>query len=341
LTIALNHDVIIEALANHYNIPINCGFTNEIVKLTRRDKEGNKIGELKAETISGEHLESKAMPFFECGMPGINLLKIHGSLDIFTFRDGKDLLRILPKENSVSGVMESLRIANEELLYIQPDFSGRPIKATNEIAYADDDGVMQFLRRSLLSGAFKFDNRYSQVLPLRILDHFKTNIRYLSNLICIGYGFGDIHINQVIREWLERSSEKHIEIVGPGIKNIPSFLLHLAPQVTLKDSTATEYIDARAGIIRNRQDIIEKRLSAYIRCNGIKAQTELQEFMMKHFQRDMSFLAKKLSSLPVCDGDIDINTLKTTPEDLANQLMSELSISAVDILETFLKSKDA
>lgn len=66
---SLNHDVIIETLAIHCNIPINCGFTNEIVKLPRRDKKGTKIGELKAETISGEQLESGVMPFFRSGTP--------------------------------------------------------------------------------------------------------------------------------------------------------------------------------------------------------------------------------------------------------------------------------
>ena len=61
-----------------------------------------------------------------------------------------------------------------------------PVKATNEITYADEQGVMQFLRRSLLAGAYKFDNRHSQVLPKHILRQFEANINYLSTLVCIG-----------------------------------------------------------------------------------------------------------------------------------------------------------
>ena len=200
---SLHHDVIIDALAIYYNIPLNCGFSNEIVTLPRRDKNGAKIGELRAETISGDQLESGGIPFSQTRTIGINLLKIHGSLDVFTFRDGKDLLRILPIEHSVSGVIEALRAANEELVYIHPAAPDRPAKGTNEIVYADDEGEMQFLRRTLLAGAFKFDRRRSQVLPLRLLDHFRASINHVSTLICIGYGFGDAHINQVIREWLE------------------------------------------------------------------------------------------------------------------------------------------
>jgi hypothetical protein len=140
---SLNHDVITEALAAHYNIPINCGYTGEIVTLPRRDKNGVKIGELRAEVISGEQLERGVMPYFQPEATGINLLKIHGALDVFTFRDGKDLLRLLPLENNVSGVIEALRVANEELVYIHPAAPGRPAKTTNEIAYADDEGEMQ------------------------------------------------------------------------------------------------------------------------------------------------------------------------------------------------------
>jgi len=106
------------------------------------------------------------MPFFARGRKGINLLKIHGSLDTFTFRDGKDYLRLIPDKVSVEGICSTLRMANEQLHYTD-DLLGGKVHASNEIAYADDDGEMQFLRRSILTGAFKFDSRVNQVLPKR------------------------------------------------------------------------------------------------------------------------------------------------------------------------------
>jgi hypothetical protein len=338
---SLNHDLITEALATHYKIPLNCGFTQETVTLPRRDKSGVKIGDLKAEIISGEQLEKGVMPFFQVGTTGINLLKIHGALDVFTFQDGKDLLRLLPVENSVSGVIDALRAANEELIYIHPAAPGRPAKATNEIAYADDEGEMQFLRRTLLAGAYKFDSRRNQVLPPRFLDYFKMNINYVSTLICIGYGFGDIHINQVIRGWLEFSVERNLEIVGPGTKTIPPFLLHLAPQIALKDSSATEFLDATAGILRSKHDRIEKRLSVYIRNHGIKAQTELHEFMGQHMEHLTTMLVEKVKSLPIRNGDIDLSSLGATPEELASSWMTEVGGNNDDVLEAFLNSKGA
>jgi len=133
--------------------------------------------------------------------------------------------------------------ANEELRYIFPESPHIPVKATNEIAYADDAGEMQFLRRSLLAGTFKFDQQESQVLPMRLLDCFRSYLNYVSDLICIGYGFGDMHINQIMREWLEFSADRRIEVVGPSANSTPAFLLHLAPQVRLTQCTAADYLE--------------------------------------------------------------------------------------------------
>ncbi len=173
---SLNHDLIVECLAAAHKLPLNCGFTEERVSLPRRNAAGQIVGFIAAEVLTGEHLKNSAMPFLRHGQEGVNLLKIHGALDVFAFRDGKDLLKILPLGEGVDGVLAAIRAANEELVYRDPGAPERAVKATNEIAYADEAGEMQFLRRSLLAGAYKFDQRWSQVVPLRLLEHFKSNI---------------------------------------------------------------------------------------------------------------------------------------------------------------------
>ena len=184
---SLNHDVIIECLCAKNDIRLNSGFTDEVVSLPRRDMQGKVIGQLRAEVLPRQHLDSSAMPYFSHGTRGVNLLRLHGALDIFTFRDGKDLLRILPLNDGTGGPLQALRATNEELVY-RPDV---PIKATNEIAYADQAGELQFLRRSLLAGAYKFNSRHSQVLPRRLLQHFRSYINNIHTLVCIGYAFAD------------------------------------------------------------------------------------------------------------------------------------------------------
>jgi hypothetical protein len=338
---SLNHDLIIECLATHYNIPLNCGFTAEGIALPRRDKTGAKMGDLKAETITAAQLE-KGLPFFQPGCSGINLLKIHGALDIFTFRDESDLMKLLPLEPTVAGVIGALRAANEELLYVLPQLPN-PAKATNEIAYADDAGEMQFLRRSLLAGAYKFDRRDSQVLPPPLLSQFQSNLNCVSTLVCIGYGFGDDHINQVIRRWLELSATRRIEIVSPAIENIPASLLHLATQVAVTDSSVTDYLDHVAGILRGRRDILEKRYGAWIRQHPDreKATNELPAFLQQHLQARTAACIEKLAALPRRGGNIDMEALGKTPGELAHEWSNELGGSVEDLLQAFLEGRES
>jgi hypothetical protein len=211
---SLNHDVLIECLAAKYDIPLRAGFNGELVTLPRRDVSGLKIGELRAETLTEAQL-ANGMAFPQSGSPGINFLKIHGALDVFSYRDGKDFARLVPEERTVRGIIDMLRIAEEELVYVDPR-RPHPVKTTNEITYRDEMGVMQFLRRSLIAGAHKFDNRYGQVIPKEFLKQFESNINFVSTLICIGYGFGDLHINRVLRDWLERTPDRRLEVVSPG-----------------------------------------------------------------------------------------------------------------------------
>lgn len=99
---------------------------------------------------------------------------------------------------------------------------------------------MQFLRRSLLAGAYKFDPRATHHLPQTLLKHFQANINFVTRLVAIGYSFGDDHINAIVRRWLEFSADRRLEIVDPTVKAIPQSFLHLAPQVSLTRSTATD-----------------------------------------------------------------------------------------------------
>jgi hypothetical protein len=52
--------------------------------------------------------------------PGIYLLKIHGALDVFTFNEGQDLLKLVPSAPGQDGVIDVLRAANEGLFYEIP-----------------------------------------------------------------------------------------------------------------------------------------------------------------------------------------------------------------------------
>ena len=327
---SLNHDAIIECLAIRQQIPINSGFTDEVVTLPRRNDGGEVIGHLHAEVLPAQHLKSSAMPFFRNGTYGINLLKLHGGLDIFTFRDGKDLLKISPLGDGVSGPLHALSAANEDLRYWPP----LPVRATNEIVYADQTGEMQFLRRSLLAGAFKFDPRHTQVLPQRLLEHFRSYINYIRTLVCIGYGFGDSHINTIIREWLEFSSERRLVIVAPEAF-IPCTFLHVATQVDLHLANTTDYLDSCAGVVRSRPEVTEKKLTALMRRHGKPAIDDLLSFAR---ERQVEKLTEWIQRLPIRDGDLDVESLPVPFEELVEEARRLIS-TPEEIIEEFLKTK--
>ena len=149
---------------------------------------GSKVGELPIDTLAVERLERTGFDFKNLNKPGINLIKIHGALDAYSRRtDSRDLIKARADSRWVSGVLESLRAANEQLVYVAPSFPDGKAKALNEITYADESGEMQFLRKTILSGAYKFDRRsdsgaaavYPQSVPRLFKSRFALGLYWL------------------------------------------------------------------------------------------------------------------------------------------------------------------
>lgn len=239
---SLNHDLMIECLTSKYGVKLNTGFPGKMT-IPRRDKSGNVIEHMDFDSISSEEFQKSGLKFpVADGAEGINLLKIHGSLDSFAVNDGKELIKLSPTTEGTARVIDLLTGVHLEAFYPEPRWENGRVNVIGEIAYADNDGEMQFLRRSILSGAFKFERRGPETQTLDFLKQFKSHLNRLDKLICIGYGLGDHHINVVLRGWLETSEHRRLEIVGPGA-SIPANLNHLAPQIETVSKTATEYLE--------------------------------------------------------------------------------------------------
>ncbi len=337
---SLNHDLIIECFAADVGIPIRSGFTEEMIRLPRRSPDGAVAGYLTAEVLPADVLKTRGLPFFNVGQTGINLLKVHGSLDMFTFRDGRDVLKLLPNGGGVQGVLSSLRIANQELKYIEPGWPNGVITTPNEIMYADDSGEMQFLRRSILAGAHKFDPHHSQVIPSEFLEYFRTYLNHITTLVSIGYGFGDRHVNQVIREWLEFNSERHLTIVDPCASDIPNDCLHVAPQIDMVLSDCTDYLDQIGGIAREPIEHAIRQFGAWKRKKGTEADAIFSDFIRESMNQYTKEAVDWTKRLPIRDGDIDVEALGMTVEELSRALRAEVTMpSPTEVIERFLEEQ--
>ena len=241
----LNHDVLLECIAALFGIEVRCGFSPRTVLLPCLNGAGVAVATLAADLLTDVELASGRLHFFASGQPGINLLKIHGALDVFTCGDGHDLIRLRPAEPTFDAIMDVLQIANEGLLDARlvsglvPD----PLAVTNQIPYIDRDGQPKVLGRTLLASAARLTDPYPQLLERRLLEYFRANLSTAHRLVSIGYSFGDSDINEVVQDWLAGAEARRLEIVVPGATHVPGFLQPLAAQVELTPSSATTYLE--------------------------------------------------------------------------------------------------
>ncbi|HEY5283431.1 MAG TPA: hypothetical protein VIM14_11635 [Polyangia bacterium] len=242
---SLNHDVLIECIAALFGIEVNGGFSPRTVFLPCRSADGQPVAALAAETLTDAELASGQLPFFKSGWPGINLLKVHGALDVFTHGDGHDLLRLKPEDQTFDAIIDALQMANEGLLdpnlvsSLVPD----PLALANQIPYIDSDGQPQVLGRTLLASAARLTDPYPPLMQRRLLEYFRASLAEVGRLVAIGYGMGDADINDILGDWLAASITRQLEIVAPGIAQLPSFLQQLSAQVELTPASATTYLE--------------------------------------------------------------------------------------------------
>jgi len=242
---SLNHDVLIECIAALFGIEVSGGFSPRTVFLPCRSADGQPVAALAAELLTEAELASGQLSFFKAGQPGINLLKIHGALDVFAYGDGRNLVRLKPEEQTFDAIIDALQMANEGLLdpnlvsSLVPD----PLALANKIPYIDSDGQPQVLGRTLLASASRLTDPYPQLMQRRLLEYFRANLAQAGRLVTIGYGMRDKDINEILQEWLESSAARQLEIVSPGITQVPSFLQTLSAQIELTPASATTYLE--------------------------------------------------------------------------------------------------
>ena len=225
---SLNHDIVFEEICDFYKIPYKDGF------FVTETKYGH-IANFKS--LTSNQLQSGNLDFFRSGESGINLFKLHGAIDIFAVEDKNLFFKCYGDGLSVGSHFSEISKIEDHNLEICNKDGIRPV---NELYVYDSDHELQFLRRSLLSGAHKFQGKYEQIAPLALLEAFKAHLKSLDELVVIGYGFGDDHINNVIYSWLSRKDNKVI-IYDPFRDSVPECLVDYQNQIDIVKGGITDF----------------------------------------------------------------------------------------------------
>jgi len=244
---SLNHDLLIEIIANELKIPIKYGFYENVT-----------INNFTFQKLSRENMEKNEFSFFHKN-GGINLIKLHGSLDVFAQGDKKNYLKLI---NGTDNCIEIINHINE---LTKKDAAGKKgIGCTNQITYYDHKNILQFLQMTIMSGKHKYSSRISHNMDDWFFRIFKGHINYIKNLYCIGLSFQDLHVNTVLYEWLSFSADRILIIVNPQIKEIPVSFRHIMNQVQIINLGFLDFLNQ--GLSKNKVTIkINKKLRDFSR----------------------------------------------------------------------------
>lgn len=242
---SLNHDVLVECIAALFGIEVSCGFPRRTLALPCRNAQGAPIATLTVEHLTDEEMGSGQLPFHEPGQPGINLLKLRGTLDVFRLEPSRDLVRLRPDDQTFDAIIDALQIANEGLLdptlaaTLVPD----ALAITNRILYLDGQGQPRLLGRTLRAGAARLTDPFPQLMQRRRLEYFRGSLAHVDRLATVGHSMTDPEVNEIVGEWLEGDGGRRLEIVAPGPALVPPWLRPLAAQVELTPASATTWLE--------------------------------------------------------------------------------------------------
>ena len=212
--LSLNHDINIEMLCIDNSIPFSFGGDSEIsFPISNVDRKS----EILFDMVDNKKKNINELNFFEGS--GVNLIKLHGGVNEFFFSDEKSRLNISSKlvKNSWEYLLEV-----EKVLYGMHYMIGeKRVDISDEIVISDNDGVMQFLKPSILSGG----NKYSETINLKEkeekMELFSQVLQNLDELTIIGYSYADKHINHRIQQAMYTNKKLKLVFVDPCLDKNP------------------------------------------------------------------------------------------------------------------------
>jgi hypothetical protein len=216
--ISLNHDLFIEFLSFELGIPLSFGSEKKVEFPINNLNYQQKIT---FNFVERENLELSRMNFFK-DKRGINLLKLHGGINEFSYDNDSKVLHL--SINDCDTPLTYLSKTDTVLHRMNYLINGQEVKIGGEIAVSDLNGEMQFLRHSILTGGYKYSETFDPKPGEEKIQLMEEILSKVDELTIVGYGFGDIHVNQRLYNAMLLNKDLSIMIVDPYISAKPEFL---------------------------------------------------------------------------------------------------------------------
>lgn len=216
--LTLNHDLLIEFLCLDNRIPISFGGTEEVY-FPLSNKNMNEI--VSFWSIPRRNMKLETMDFIK-GSSGVNLIKLHGAINEFSYNDDKNVLHIKPEQNeTASSYIQRVKKVLYDMHYYINDV---PMKVCNEIVVSDLEGKAQFLRTSLLTGGYKYSETFDPKPGEEKIHLMEEVLAQVDELVIIGYGFGYNHVNLRLYNAMLLNKDLTVKIIDPFRTKVPDIL---------------------------------------------------------------------------------------------------------------------
>lgn len=215
---SLNHDLLIESICLDNLIPLSFGYTDKVEYPISNFNFDKKID---FRQISKENYTFSNSKFFHNDR-GINLVKMHGGLNEFETGNTGEFFTVVNHngETSTSYMTKTFNVMKEMKYFL----NGEHCRSLGDLIVSDINGKMDFLRLSILTGGYKYQetvNPKPEEAKLNLMDSVLENIEELT---IIGYGFGDTHINNRLSKAMYKNENLKIMVVDPSIDKTPELL---------------------------------------------------------------------------------------------------------------------
>ncbi len=215
--LSLNHDLLIECLCLDNKIPISFGDTGILSFPLDNYHLNDNLLDFSYSNI--QDLSIKKMKFFRNAY-GINLIKLHGALNEFFYNDKSKIIHTVAKKNDTSSsyFAKNFVVNNNMKHYV----NGKYTPIIGELAVSDIDGECQFFGKSILTGGYKYSKKLiDKQRGEEKMFLFKQVLSEIDEVIIIGYGFNDEHINNRLDESMILNENLKMTIVNPDTSDLP------------------------------------------------------------------------------------------------------------------------